>query len=48
MINFTVEEALANLKDPLHPMYIKKDVEENSDSEAGTGFSGGGLTVPQI
>ena len=43
MINFTVEEALANLKDPLHPMYIKKDVEENSDSEAGSGFSGGGI-----
>lgn len=48
MINFTVEEALADLKDPVHPMYVKKDVEENPNSEAGTEFSGGGLTVLQI
>lgn len=42
MVSFTVEEALANLKDPLHPQFIKKDMEEEQNSTEGTNSFGGG------
>lgn len=43
MVSFTVEEALANLKDPLRPQFIKKDMEEEQNSTEGTNSFGGGL-----
>lgn len=48
MVSFTVEEALANLKDPLHPQFIKKDMEEEQNSTEGTNSFGGGLMHHQI
>ncbi len=39
MVNFTVEEALANLKNPFWPAYVKKDTADNSLSKEG-------VTVP--
>lgn len=39
MVNFTVEEALANLKNPFRPEYVKKAIADNSLSKEG-------VTVP--
>ena len=39
MVNFTVAEALANLKNPFRPEYVKKDIADNSLSKEG-------VTVP--